>query len=117
MNRSKTLEAMARALHEEDRNGFGIVHWEALDANELAWYFDCAKAALAAYESHLQAEGMAVVPRATLKRIVNLSDCGLAVFEAEEALAASPYGKAVGKEASAERSGANSNPPQEKDDE
>lgn len=110
MNRSKTLEAMAIALYEHATgmkwsDGTGLTKGKMVEFAEVA---------LTACESRLQAEGMTVVPRRVLERIVNLSDCALAVSEAEDALAASD-GKALLQKAAAERSGANSNPPQEKD--
>jgi hypothetical protein len=93
MNRSKTLEVMARA----------ITRFAYRDA------YEAAEQALTAYESHLQAEGMAVVPVALVERVIrvwewNHDEYGDACREYDSAavairdyLAASPYGKA-GKE-------------------
>ena len=53
MSRSKTLEVMAEAICEADPLSWLLLRSEARLAAELA---------LTAYESHLQAEGMAVVP-------------------------------------------------------
>ncbi len=43
-----TLEKAARALHEQDRDAFGALSWEALEEQERGWYFDCARAAIEA---------------------------------------------------------------------
>jgi hypothetical protein len=42
------VERVAKALHEQDRDGFGALEWEILDEAERRWYFDCARAAIEA---------------------------------------------------------------------
>lgn len=117
-SRSKTLEVMARAISidlGEDPDALDVLihdrpgtrpHWEG--------YESAAQAALTAYESHLQAEGMAVVPVATLEyceqemavwaRVLPHPQAGNSDLRYLQSLAimrrlsASPYGKAVVKE-------------------
>jgi len=61
-SRDKTIEVMARALYEANHPaGSCWSAWDALHASERSCYLDLAEAALTAYESHLQASGMAVV--------------------------------------------------------
>lgn len=128
-DRSKTLEAMARAICDADPLApesdapiyIGVKSAKAWEAR-----VPMADAALTAYESHLQAEGMAVVPVALVERVIrvwewNHDEYGDACREYDSAavairdyLAASPYGKAVVQEASAEGE-ARSEHTQEKD--
>lgn len=59
-DRSKTLEVMARAHHEKARKQYFMPPWDDLGSSQHD-LCSLMEAALTAYESHLQAEGMAVV--------------------------------------------------------
>ena len=110
--RSRILEVMARGICNAHRTWPGRSAERQREIVEAAWpsHTAEAQAALIAYESHLQAEGMAVVPEC--EKLVEAA-YRLGVREAlqrgpiaerfcctiERArLAASPYGKAVVKE-------------------
>ena len=113
--RSRILEIMAEAVRVSRIN-------DVYDADEIA----------SDILAHLSAEGMEVVPveptdamlaalhdKVLIRADPALRECSILNDRETYAamLSASPYGKASMQEASAERSGANSNPPQEKDDE
>ena len=61
-SRSKTIEVMARAMQEKPTSWVTPTPWGMLCETVRVEWRKKAEAALTAYESHLQAEGMAVVP-------------------------------------------------------
>ena len=96
--RSRILEVMARAM------GAPVEGPEGEKWGEYPPFKRFAELALTAYESHLSAEGMAVVPVEPTAEMVDAGwNQGVPSEIWKAMLSASPYGKASMQEASAER--------------
>lgn len=132
-DRSKTIEVMAEKIYYAVPQIFlgDTVHWRELPSlfpHLRQRAISQAEHALTAYESHLHASGMAVVPKAwldlfeqeaaTWARILPHPQAGNSdlrylhsLAELRAMLAASPDGKALIQEASAEAQSAVATPP------
>lgn len=68
----EVIEAVAQAIHEEDRNAFGAYSWEALDdKSERGWYRDVASAAIAAYQKAISSSPSLLEEAMEIARVID----------------------------------------------
>jgi len=78
MTDDKAVEAVAKVLHDR----FGMLPWASGTDSTREYHRDKAKAAIAAYKAHLEAEGMVVVPREPTRGM--LEDGATAIEDCDE---------------------------------